>query len=204
MNVRHELAERILHNQECHDEPVKYLRGRSIVWLFGHDVPCLSARGVASSCEVRLPSGRAVLRFAEVTIVIRNLDPFRTRSLPTVRRPIYFMWLNRFWSIARLVWDQQPRIQGEAADARCCPLTLLLCFTEAVEVAFPRQAPRIFLGVNGRRGQRRSQAQCDSGKRRKSGQSNSRSGVAEGTSRFWTEYYSGACFLSVSTRSWIA
>jgi hypothetical protein len=31
MNVRHEPAQRELHHQERHDQPVKYLRGRSIV-----------------------------------------------------------------------------------------------------------------------------------------------------------------------------
>jgi hypothetical protein len=71
------------------------------------------------------------------------------------------MRLNKVWAgsqrsrrIARLVREKQTRIQGAAADARCGPLTLLLCFIEAIEVAFPRNAPRIFLGVSSLRGQR--------------------------------------------------
>ena len=50
---------------------------------------------------------------------------------------------------------------------RCCPLTSLLCFIEAIEVAFPRHAPWILLSVNGLRGQtsRNNHTQCDSRKR---------------------------------------
>ena len=46
-------------------------------------------------------------------------------------------------------------------------LTLLLCFIEAIEVAFPRHAPWIFLSVSGLRGQtsRNNHIQCDSRKR---------------------------------------
>jgi hypothetical protein len=63
--------------------------------------------------------------------------------------------------IARLVREEQTRIQGAAAAARC-PLTLLLRSIEAVEVAFSRYAPWIFLGVNGHRGQKSSHKSCDS------------------------------------------
>src|SRR6266404_4954196 len=73
--------------------------------------------------------------------------------------------------MARLIREKQTRIQA-AADARWCPLTLLLCLIEAIEVAFPRHAPRIFLSVNSLRGQS-SHTQCDGRKRRESWHSNS-------------------------------
>jgi hypothetical protein len=71
--------------------------------------------------------------------------------------------------IARLVWEQQTRIQSAVTDARCRPLTLLLGFIEAIEVAFPRDAPRIFLGVSSlcRQGSKDSHDRCDRGKGRK-------------------------------------
>ena len=119
MNVRHDPAKRELHDQKGHDQPVKYLGGRSIVWLFGHDVPCFRLPCVASSCEARLPSGRSVFRFAEVTIVARNLRPSWISSLPTVRRPISLMWLNRFWSESRgLFGNSNCGFRDSAADTR--------------------------------------------------------------------------------------
>ena len=68
--------------------------------------------------------------------------------------------------IARLARKKQTRVQSTAADARCCPLTLLLCFIEAIEVAFRRHAPWIFLSVSGLRGQttRNNHTQYDSRK----------------------------------------
>src|SRR6266478_2725933 len=76
---------------------------------------------------------------------------------------------RRHAGIARLVWEQQTRIQGAVTDARCRPLTLLLGFIEAIEVAFPRDAPRIFLGVGSlsRQGRKDSHDRCDRGKGRK-------------------------------------
>jgi hypothetical protein len=106
------------------------------------------------------------------------------------------MWLNRFWSIARLVWEQQPRIQGAAADARRCPLTLLLCLIESSRGSLPATSTTDIPGCE--RSQETKTQPCPIRQRQaaKVGSVEFRSGVAEATSRFWTEYHSGACFLS--------
>jgi hypothetical protein len=74
------------------------------------------------------------------------IHPGRGRSLQ-LGDPLFHVAQEVLVRIAELVREQQSRIQGAAADARCCPLTLLLCFIKAVAPAFPRQAPRILLGV---------------------------------------------------------
>jgi hypothetical protein len=64
--------------------------------------------------------------------------------------------------IARLVWEKQARIQRAATDAGCGPLTLLLCLVEAIGIAFPGQAPGMFLSVSrfGRNRSNRRQGDC--------------------------------------------
>jgi hypothetical protein len=74
----------------------------------------------------------------------------RQRSLP---RP--------YAGIAQLVRKKQARIQRAATDAECGPLTLLLCLVEAIEVAFPGQAPGIFLSVSRLRRNGDKCGQCD-------------------------------------------
>jgi hypothetical protein len=60
------------------------------------------------------------------------------------------------------------------------------------------------LGVNGRRGQRRGDAQCDSGKRRKSGQPNPDQALQKQLRAFRLNTILAHVFSLVSTRSWIA
>ncbi len=80
------------------------------------------------------------------------------------------MWLNRFWAGSWAARRSRAACSGRAnADSGCRPLTLLLCFIEAIEVAFPGDAPRIFLGVSSLRGQRgkNGRGHRDRGKGRK-------------------------------------
>jgi hypothetical protein len=91
---------------------------------------------------------RPVLRLAAVNTCFRQAHLFDLAQQVLV-------------GIARLVREEQTRIQGAATAARR-PLTLLLRSIEAVEVAFPRYAPWIFLGVNGHRGKKGSHKSCDS------------------------------------------
>ena len=102
--------------------------------------------------------------------------------------------------IARSIWEKQARIQGAATDARCCPLTLLLCFIEAIEVAFPRQAPRIFLSVNSPGGQGNSDTQCTGCNRRKSGCSNSDLELSKRFDCFGLNRILGHVFSRIDTR----
>ena len=55
VNVRHEPADRILHQQQRHDEPVEHLGGGPVLQTIGHDWPYARTRAI---------SGRGRVRFA--------------------------------------------------------------------------------------------------------------------------------------------
>src|ERR1700737_478352 len=40
MNIRHQPADQILHEQKRHDEPVEHLRGGAVLQTMGHECPC--------------------------------------------------------------------------------------------------------------------------------------------------------------------
>jgi hypothetical protein len=106
--------------------------------------------------------------------------------------------------IARSIAEKQARIQGAATNAGCRPPALLLCLIEAIEVAFARQAPRIFLSASSLGGQGSSQPQCAGCKRRKSSCSNSAQELSKRFDVSGLNMILGHVFSLASTRGWIA
>jgi hypothetical protein len=51
MNVRHEPAERVLLNEKRHNQPVKYFRGGTTVYLFGHAATAGNSFGSLWRCS---------------------------------------------------------------------------------------------------------------------------------------------------------
>jgi hypothetical protein len=55
MNVRHQPADQILHEQQRHDEPVEHLGGGPVLQTVGHDFPYARARTFSGIKETDLP-----------------------------------------------------------------------------------------------------------------------------------------------------
>jgi len=170
-----ETTERKLDDQKRHDEPVKYLRGRSIVQLFGHDVPCFQLLDVSSPCEapvrragVPYPGSQKWQSFSATFSSIPDEVALVRKNSSISCDSIDFGW-NRAVCSGKANAD----FKAQLPMPGCCPLTLLLCFIEAIEVTFSRHAPWIFLSVNRLWGQRSSEAKCDRRKGQKSCTANS-------------------------------
>jgi hypothetical protein len=144
----------------------------------------------------RLPSGRSASRFAEVTIVLRNLHPSWTRSLPTVRRPAF--------SCCSMGVGQNRAACSETAIAdsgrsRRCPMLsthIAPVFYRSSRGSLPATSTTDIPGHERSQGTKTQQCPMRQRQAAEVWSAESRSGVAEATSRFSTEYYSGACFLS--------
>jgi hypothetical protein len=160
-----------------------------------HDLAAHCARVLLQHAALEIRGRSATPRFAEVTIVVRNLLPSWTRSLPTVRRPIYFMWLNESCHRAAC----SGTAIADSGRSRRCPMLS----TDIAPVFYRsnRGSPPATstTGIPGRERSQGTKTQPCPMRQRQAVKVRSiefRSGVAEATFRSWTAYYSGACFLS--------